>query len=187
VSVEYAKNVNLIWYLPPFVAKYLEIKKIMDTEDPEFCFLWEAARKARNDIFIVSAEEYGLSRWEKILGIAVKSGENLEFRRWRVLELINIKTPFSLRWLKQKLDGMLGAGNWALKDDFLNYDMRIDATLTLQELEVLRQVLAEIIPCNLSWFTKNTMHTTLGGQKRRAIFGLQYRRTRLGDAPPGGK
>lgn len=63
------REVELIKYLPEYVADYQEIKSITIAEDPEFKLTWKEADKARNNQFLDTCDDTGLSRFEKLLGI----------------------------------------------------------------------------------------------------------------------
>ena len=43
-------NVNLLSYLPQFMQEYREIRRIMESEEPELRLLWELLRKVFNNV-----------------------------------------------------------------------------------------------------------------------------------------
>ena len=63
------RGVELIKYLPDYVADYREIKSITIAEDPEFKLVWNEADNTRNNQFLDTCDEVGLSRFEKLLSI----------------------------------------------------------------------------------------------------------------------
>lgn len=69
------REVELIKYLPNYVADYREIKSTTIAEDPEFKLTWEEIDRARNNQFLETCDNEGLERFEKLLGIknAIKS------------------------------------------------------------------------------------------------------------------
>ena len=75
------REVDLVSYLPPFLAEYKEINMALAAENPEFGFLWEAADRMLRNEFILSADEYGISRFEKMLGILPSASDTLENRK----------------------------------------------------------------------------------------------------------
>ena len=46
------RDVNLIGYLPPFIQEYMEIRKIMQAENPEFQFVEDESEIIKNNQFI---------------------------------------------------------------------------------------------------------------------------------------
>ena len=67
------KKVDLVSYLPPFMADFKEITVTLKAENPEFVLVWVAAEQVLQNEFIETADEYGISRFEKILNIDRKS------------------------------------------------------------------------------------------------------------------
>ena len=63
------KTVDLVSYLPPFMADFKEISVTLEAENPEFVLVWNAADRVLQNEFIESADEYGISRFEKIWNI----------------------------------------------------------------------------------------------------------------------
>ena len=63
------REVDLASYLPAFMQNYKEPVAALEAENPEFQNLWQGAERALNNHFISTADEYGLSRYEKLLDI----------------------------------------------------------------------------------------------------------------------
>lgn len=104
----------LINYLPPVLREVPELKAIMAAEQPEVEQLWDAQDNILENQFLVSATEYGVKRWERILKIYPKDTDGLEMRRARVLAILRLKLPYTIRWLRNWLDELCGAGNYGL-------------------------------------------------------------------------
>lgn len=60
------REVDLVSYLPPFIAEYKETNITLTAENPEFVLVWNATDKTLKNEFIATADEYGISRFEKI-------------------------------------------------------------------------------------------------------------------------
>ena len=67
------REVDLVSYLPPFMAEFKEIMATLEAENPEFVLVWEAADRVLQNEFIETSDEYGISRWERILGVFPKT------------------------------------------------------------------------------------------------------------------
>ena len=63
------RNVNLASYLPSFLAEFKENIALLDAENPELEFLWKSFDRILKNEYISTADEYGLSRFEDIVGI----------------------------------------------------------------------------------------------------------------------
>ena len=81
-----ARNVDLLGYLPLFVAEYREMKHISAAENPEFKLLFGMAERLLNNQFAVSCDEQGIKRFEELLGIRPAPTDSLEIRILRVLD-----------------------------------------------------------------------------------------------------
>ena len=108
------RETDLVSYLPPFLAEYREINEALSAEDPEFGLVWKAADKALKNEFIATADEYGISRFEKMLGIFPMPGESTETRRQRVQLKWLAMLPYTLPRLRETLEAVLGPGGFLL-------------------------------------------------------------------------
>lgn len=142
---------KLIDYLPIAERNVAEFEAILTTaEQPELSTLWDAIYNAQNDQFIVDATEYGVSRWEKILGIVPKSTDSLDVRRFSVLTRINEQLPFTLTTLKEQLKTLCGEDGYEVKLDATNYILSVRIALTVRSsFEDVELLLKRIVPANL--------------------------------------
>ena len=60
------RKVDLVSYLPPFMAGYREVNIALAAEDPEFVLVWKGTDRVLSNEFITTADEYGIARFEKI-------------------------------------------------------------------------------------------------------------------------
>lgn len=102
---------KLIDYLPFIVRDYAEMMGVMAGQQPEFERAWNAADSLLSNQFISTAEDLGLSRWEKILEITPKGTDTLEARRFRVKTRLNEELPYTYRWLVNWLQSLCGPDN----------------------------------------------------------------------------
>ena len=104
------REVDLVSYLPPFIAEYKETNITLEAENPEFVLVWKAADRVLYNEFIATADEYGISRFEKILNILPSRDDTLESRRIRVQARWFMNLPYTWRMLIQKLASMCANG-----------------------------------------------------------------------------
>lgn len=152
------RQVNLINYLPPFMAEYREINETLSAENPEFILLWEAADRVLKNVFIETADEYGISRFEKLLGILPNSGDSLEVRRERVSIRWFNELPFTFKALLEKLVAICGNGNFNVICNFEEaYEISVAIDLSLQsKAKEVENLLDTMLPMNLlpnRWYT----------------------------------
>ncbi len=101
---------RILDYLPVVLRDVPEFMELMAAEQPEIEALWDAQDGALSNQFVLTAEDYGLRRWERMLNISPKGTP--EARRIRILSLLGLKLPYTVRWLKNWLEGLVGAGNY---------------------------------------------------------------------------
>lgn len=81
----YARRINMAAYLPPFLMEYREMQALTQAENLEFAGLLEELKGMLNNLFIQTASEAALARYEKIMGMRSTEGENADTRRLRLL------------------------------------------------------------------------------------------------------
>ena len=145
------RQVDLVSYLPPFMKAYKEPVAALDAENPEFYLMWSAADRVLRNRFIETADEYGLSRYEKMLGIYPSAEDTLESRRSRVRSKWFNAMPYTMRTLLSKLQVLCDNADFTLTHNF-----DVGYTLTLQtnlekygQVEELEAILSSMLPENI--------------------------------------
>lgn len=144
------RDVNLVSYLPPFMAGFKELTAALDAENPEFVLLWIAIDRVFQNMFIETADEYGLSRLEGVLGILPTPADTLESRRQRLRGSYTSDLPYTERKLKEILESMCGKGNFTLivqpEKGVVAIKLRLAAERVKENIEA---VVGEIIPAGM--------------------------------------
>lgn len=144
------REINLISYLPKFLADYRELKAVLAAENPELLILDNALKAAREAAFINYCSERYLARFEALLGIYPMPGEELSERRQRVLIRWNEAPPYTMAALRKKLAAICGEGNFSVIRDLSEYRLTVVASrLQGKQLDELSRMLASICPANL--------------------------------------
>lgn len=128
-----------------------------DSESLEFDFVAKRILKIYADKFILQASEYGISRYERILGIEPGKNESLEERRKRVYLLWNKKIRWTHRTFLKWLDVYLGKDNYKLSLDYDKYGIELDVIIKKSlyfDLDDLGRQVRDIIPANLTQFIR---------------------------------
>lgn len=102
------RDVDLVSYLPEFMQSYIEPVAALEGENPEFDIMWKEVDRVLCNRFITTADKYGISRFEKILGIRPQSSDSLEMRKIRVQNRWFNNIPYTIRVLFLKLSECLG-------------------------------------------------------------------------------
>ena len=150
------RDVELVSYLPPFMREYKEPVETLSAENQEFHIIWEAADKVFYNKFISTADAYGISKFESMLGIRPSANESLETRRQRVQSRWLNKIPYTLRVLLQRLGALCVDSGFEVTGNFEEYQIRVETSLELYgQLWELKTMLEDMIPCNMVITVKN--------------------------------
>lgn len=127
-------NTNIIEYLPDWFKQIADFQKICETESEQFESLAEAIHAVADNFFFQTMDEGAVAMWEQIYGIIPNpSLETLAFRRMRVLNRLSTKPPFTLGFLYQKLDELIGVGQWTVSIDYANYTLYVESSAKNQQ------------------------------------------------------
>lgn len=159
------RDVDLVSYLPPFMQTYKEPVAALEAENPEFQIIWKATDRVLYNRFISTADEYGISRFEKMLGIHPTSEGTLESRRSRVQSKWFNKIPYTMRVLLQKLTVLCGNTDFSLTHDFkVGYTLTLETDLELYgQVEELEYIINSMIPENIVVVSKNSIPCNVKG------------------------
>lgn len=151
---------KMLDYYPTVLQSNLDMIGVADANQYLFEGLWNAADRALNNQFLDTADAYGVGRWESILGIVPKDTDTLDFRKDRVRNRLNLRPPFTIRYLKIRLDDLFGAGNYTVEAE--DYTLYIDAAASnlgySQELTVL---LDSVVPANMVYISRPTFQAVM--------------------------
>nr|DAQ19565.1 MAG TPA: tail protein [Caudoviricetes sp.] len=165
------RDVKLENYLPPFMQKYKELQETFKSEDIEFRKIWEATDKTFSNRFIETADEYGLSRYEQMLGLHYTEDDNLESRRARIRNRWFNTMPYTMRGLILKLNVLCGESSFALCNDFnTGYELTIHTNIEdYGKVDELGQIISTMVPCNILVVSENSIRTEDGNLTNRII------------------
>lgn len=114
--------------LPPWYREVFDYQAINGALEP----LLEEAQGFLEQVllnFFPQTMDVGtVEMWEDILHIVPDpSYEDLDFRRARIINRISTKPPYTLAFLYQKLDELIGPGLWSVDVDYPNYTLYIES------------------------------------------------------------
>lgn len=134
----------------------LEISVLSETDDVLLDQALAKLERAQLNQFILTADEETISVYEKMFSIlANPTTETLQFRRERVLNRMSLQPPFTMRWLQNKLDEIIGVGKWDAYVDYANRTLYIESFVVNQQwFNELRITINRIKPCNLVFVNK---------------------------------
>lgn len=127
-------------YLPSYYEKILDFVELAETESIELDNMQGAIDRLFDDQFVLTSDEQAIRRRERMLGIqADPTRESLDFRKQRILNRYRTRPPFTIRYLQQQLDFLVGPGRALAEVDVqtfvLTITTAIDEAVLFEELE----------------------------------------------------
>lgn len=143
-------------YFPSVYDDVLEIDEIANAEDELFKNSLTELNSIWRNSFIITCDEVGIAKYEKVLGIVPDlSVEDLAFRKERVINRFAMIPAFTMPWLRARLDELLGVGNWAYSIDFAKRELVVetieDSSIWLHEVSV---TINHVKPANLVFISR---------------------------------
>ena len=143
-------------YVPSYYRKVDEMESLMEVEQSIVDEYQVNMLIAFQNTFVLTADILGIELFETMFSIVANpSTEDLEFRRQRILNRMTTSPPFTLRFLKQKLDAIIGEGRWKVTMDYANYTLYIEASAVNQNWYTeLEFTINQIKPCNIVFINR---------------------------------
>ena len=127
-------DTDMLSLLPPWYREILDYQEICQTEKAQFDALASEITGVADNFFFQTMDESAVSMWEQIFEITPNpETETLDFRRARALNRISTRPPFTLGFLYQKLDELIGPGAWTVTVDYANYTLYIESSALDQQ------------------------------------------------------
>ena len=125
----YELDTGLLDLLPPWYREVLDYQVLCSAEKTVFDALAEEIVGVADNFFFQTMDEGAVAQWESIFGIVPNpQTEDLDFRRYRVLNRVSTRPPYTLGFLYQKLDELIGPGLWEVTVDYPNYTLYIESS-----------------------------------------------------------
>jgi len=155
---------KLIDYLPPIMQNFTEIKQITKVEQTEVNSLDFEIGRVLDNAFIEDCDEYGIKKYEKLVGVTPTAQDTLESRKSRVLIRWNDFIPYSYRVLIRKLNIFCGVNNYDISGDLKNYELFISTHLSIVgQTTELEKMLDKMLPVPIVFTLFNDLEYELIG------------------------
>ena len=144
------KEVDLLSYWMPILRELKEFKEIAKAEEPEILLLLAECDRTLSNMFIETADEYGISQFEEMMGIYPLEGDTLDNRRFTVLVKWSDKLPYTEETLRNLLSVLCGESSYTLKIDYENYEVMVKLALESEDnAGEVNDLLDRVLPANL--------------------------------------
>ncbi len=141
-------QLNIVY--PGHILNIREIRACLDVGDLAGQKLEDVCQELEDNLFVSTAQESGIARREKILGITPLDTESLEDRRLKVMLNWYDKPPYTIWTLRRRLDASLGEGNYVLKIDYENQTLECLIELTRKSMfKSVQDLLEELLPLDV--------------------------------------
>lgn len=170
-------NGDIIRYLPNWFRKILEYQEICRTESEKLEILAEEINAVADNYFFQTMDMAAVNMWEQIFNIIPNSKtETLDFRRARVLNRISAKPPFTLGFLYQRLDALIGKGKWNVEVDYPNYTLYIQSSAENQQWATeISYTINRIKPAHIVFINKPYLSTGITLDEQVSLSELVWR------------
>lgn len=134
---------RILIHLPEYYGRIEDFKELAETETIELNLMGDAINQLFDDQFVETSGLQAIKRREQMLDIkADPTTETLDFRRRRILNRYQTKPPFTIRYLQQQLDMLVGPGMTIVSVDYENRVLTV--TANIDNASVFREVLHTI-------------------------------------------
>lgn len=122
---------NLKELIPDYYKNIYEMDKLEESERWLFENVRMNTQRVQENATIMLCDEPSLRLYEDMLRIVADPiSESMEFRRLRVINRINSRPPFTLKFLIEKLNDIFGANNYELRIDYDHYTLYIESAVS---------------------------------------------------------
>lgn len=177
-DIAYDFDAELLKLLPPWYQAVQEYQVICNAEGQQLQYLAEAALAVSGNFYFQTMGLSGIKMWEQIFYITPNPyTESIEFRRARVLNRISMRPPFTLGFLYQTLDELVGPGLWSVTVDYPNYALTIEAGAEDKSYwQELAYTVNHIKPAHITYISRPLIRTgiLMSEEVRSAHFDWNY-------------
>lgn len=171
---------RLMAQLPEFYHDILDFIELTETQESEVISVEQAINQLFDNQFVMSSNERAVRRRERMLGIqADPTRETLDFRKKRLVNRYSTKPPFTMRYLQERLDFLVGQGRAITSVDPQSFVLRV--TAGIEDAALFKEVehtVKSIKPANVLYQQETALGDTLVFSERISMRTLT-RETRL--------
>lgn len=163
-------------YVPQIYKGFTEMEDLIAVEDN---ILDEAENEKKNledNQYVLTANEYGIEQYEDMLDIIPNLAvETLQFRRDRIINRLSMTPPFTFRFLKKKLDEIIGVGKWKAYIDFSTYTLYVESSANNQIwFEEILITMTNLKPANIVFINQPLITQGLVMSEEISYTTMQY-------------
>lgn len=118
---------NIKEYFPKLYQGVLETDILIEVENNLFNTLEKEFNRVLLNQFVNSCDVETIIKYENLFSIVPDSSKDITFRRSRILNRLAMSNSFTLRFLEEKLNELIGIGRYTIEIDYTNYTLYIES------------------------------------------------------------
>lgn len=158
------------------------MQAINGANEPEIASAWDALTQVQANQFLETADENGVTVWEKELRILSKDTDTLELRKARIKATWNQEIPYSFPWLRRWLDGLYGQENHSESIEDYTVHIKVDHTGIPEASGLMTEILkmlSTVLPSNMRLLLEGIIKRSFAAVYLAPALGRWYGETRL--------
>lgn len=162
---------KLIHYLPPVLREVADLQAINEANEPEVASAWNGLDRVMANQFLDTADEQGVSMWERELKIRPKDTDTMAVRKARIKLMWNRELPYTVPWLKNWLRGLYGPQGYGVAVVDYSIHIQLDYTLLPDAARIAAEttdLLLAVRPANM-WLLLISFVRSEGGVHLGAV------------------
>lgn len=154
---------NLLFLLPNVFHDIKEMVVILEAEGVQIDQLQQAINQYLSDQFVMTSSVEAIRQREAELKIqADPTQETIDFRRKRIINRYSTKAPFTVRYLQQQLDKLVGTGVAVVSVDVQKFILYV--TAKIDDASVFKEVVhtvTNVKPANLVYQQQTALQDSI--------------------------
>lgn len=132
-------------------ARFQSINEFYDfciAQNPEFENAEAIRDKGLNNVFPQDIDIDGAKLWETALGITPNASDTLEDRKFRILTVLQQRTPYTWAQLHKMMEALCGKDGYELKKGYFTLMVYL-AMESVSQLKSVLRMLEEVVPMHI--------------------------------------
>ena len=181
-------DTDLLEQLPAHYHGIRDYREICGTEQVEFDILAATVNNVADNFFFQSMDARAIAQWEAVFHLTATPADTLEFRRTRLLNRISSRQPYTLAYLGERLDALVGPGKWTVEVDYPNYTLYVETAASNQSYaQEIAATLHRIKPAHVVYINRpylaNALLLAQQVNRQRAEYNYKLGAWALGQLP----
>lgn len=146
---------RILDYIPHFLREVKEYQNISLAETPELNDLKNEIDFVLKNQFILTADNYGLGRWESFIDTFLTSEDDIETRRKKLLLMVVENRPYTIKSLQNLLNYVFGDGVFQLSLNKFTLNIMYSTENEVDQ-NLLKNFLRRTLPANILYKLNGT-------------------------------